>query len=432
MWTLPALPVDDVVSRVAVVEGYNTNTYQAQDDPNLPIIRRHPAPFTGVDGDIELRWLGHDSDRTILNLDARVNHYEPLEHQYQSDDGAFTGAFTMNREIAPRTTLSLNANGAVTSFNAAHVTDGTIFAFDPTQQRSTYWITDTSASLAYRMTPTLRLTQGAGATISGTLASAPTELPNGRLVEHRGLDYVMPYIETDLNKDVSSRTSFDAMLLYQYALQFYVLDLTQTPPRNIGPDKEAFMTLLGGWTYHWTQELSTVLRGGGVLASAPPRDPDQRAILSPAGEVDVYYDRPFFDLLASGGYTWGSVNPRLGEGPTATGTLTAIGIPHPVGKWKNLAVVANAQASYAELITGVGQATDLGLYTAGLELRYALNRWLGLLGGYDLRYATFVTPGQFNPPFLQQVFFIGLSGYFSNDRSILPLTTFAAPITPPS
>jgi hypothetical protein len=427
-----------VVSRVAVVEGYNTNTYQAQDDPRVPIIRRHPSPFTGVDGNLELRWLGRDTDRTTLNLDARANHYEPLEREYQSDDGAFTGAFSTTRLIAPRTTLSLVDTGAVTSFNAAHVTDGTIFAFDPTQVRSTYWINDASASIAHQWTPTLRLTEGFGATVSGTLDAPAMLQPNSKLVAHRGLDYVMPYSETDLIKDFTHRSSGDLMLLYQYALQEYVLDFTQTPPRNIGPDKQAFMTLLAGWTYHWNQDVSTVLRGGGVIGSAPPRDIDQRAILSPAGEADVYFTRPFFELIASSGYTWGTVNPRLGSGPTASGSVVAIGIPHHVGKWQNLALMATAQASYSTLITGATQAagvtpsTHLGLYAAGGQVRYGINGWLGVLGGYDLRYATFMAPGQYSPPFLQQVFWVGLSGYFANDRTILPLTRFAAPVTPPS
>jgi hypothetical protein len=432
MWILPALPDTDVISRVAVVEGYNTNTYQSQDDPNVPVIRRHPSPFTGVDGNIEMRFLGRDTDRVTLNLDARVNHYEPLEHEDQSDDGAFTGAFAMSRTIAPRTKLSLTDSGSVTSFNAAHVTDGTIFAFDPTQMRSTYWINDTTATVTHQMTPTLTLAQSMGATISGTLVSAPTQMPNGELVEHRGLDYVMPYIETDLTKALTARSSVDAMFLYQYSFQLFVLDFTQSPPRNIGPDKQAFLTLLGGWTYHFTPELSTVLRAGGVLGSAPARDPDQRAILAPAGEFDIYYSRPYFDVFATGGYTWGTINPRLGSGPTASAGFTAVGIPHPVGKWQDFALIGTGQFSYSELITGAAQSTRLGLYAVGIQARYGISRWLGVLGGYDLRYATFDTPGVFNPPFLQQVFFFGLSGYFSNDRSVLPLTTFAAPVTPPA
>jgi len=334
--------------------------------------------------------------------------------------------------IGPRTTLALSDGAAVTSFNAAHVTDGTIFAFDPTQVRSTYWLNDFGAAVTHQLSPNWRLTQSLGLTVSGTLESAPTQLAGGPLIEHRGLDYVMPYVETDVSRDLTPRTAVDLMVLYQYAWEVFVLDYTQSPPHNIGPDKQAFLTSLGGWTFHETQELSTVLRAGGVLASAPPRDVDQRAVLSPAGMAELYFVRPFFDLVAAAGYTWGTVNPRLGAGPTANASLLAIGIPRHVGAWANFALVGRVQASYSSLITGVGQSTGLGLCAAGGEVRYGINRWLGALGGFDFRYATFDTPGQFNPPFLQYVFFLGFSAYFSGDRSQLPLTTFTAPVQPPA
>ena len=360
MFPPPVLPAPDVVTRAAVVEGYNSNTYQAQDDPNVPLIERHPAPFTGVDGNLELRFLGRDADRTTLLLGARVNHYEPLQHENQSDDGAFNGILTTSLTLGKRSLLTLSESGSVTSFNAAHVTDGTIFAFDPTQVRSTYWIDDFAASIGHQLSPNWRLTQSIGATVSGTLSSSPTQLPSGQLAEHRGLDYVEPYIETDLSKDFSWRSAGDLLLLYQYAYELFVLDLTQKPPRNIGPDKTAFATALAGYTYHFSPELSAVLHGGAVLASAPPRDIDQRAILAPSTSGEVYYSRDFFTVVATGGYTFGTVNPRLGAGPTANASLFAIGFPYHVGRWKNLALIGTAQLSYSSLITGSGNRRSSG------------------------------------------------------------------------
>jgi hypothetical protein len=276
-----------------------------------------------------------------------------------------------------------------------------------------------------------RITQTLGVTASGTLQSAPAELASGTLVQHRGVDYVMPRVQTDLNKDFTPRAAGDLMVLYQYAWQLFVLDYTQNPPRNIGPDKQAFLTGLLGWTYHETQQISTVLRVGGVLGSAPPRDVDQRPLLSPAAMGEFYYTREFFDVVASAGYTWGTVNPRLGSGPTANGTLLVIGIPRHVGDWANLALVGRAETSYSSLITGVSQSTRLGLYAAGVEARYGIGRWLGLVAGYNFRYATFDT-AQYSPPFLQHILYIGLSGYFTNDRTVLPITTFTAPVQPPT
>jgi hypothetical protein len=442
MWIPPALLDIDVVTRAALVEGYNTNTYQAQDDPNLPIVRRHPSPFTGVDANLELRFLGRDADRTTINVDARANHYEPLTTQAQSDDGAVNASLASHITLGPRTTLTLTNGGAVTSFNAAHVTDGTIFAFDPTQVRSTYWLDEFTIAASHQLSPNWRLTQSFGVTVSGTIQSPPTATTGGspvgsagqtnQLVEHRGLDYVMPYVQADLDKDLSPRAAADLLVLYQYAWQLFVIDYTARPPRNIGPDKQAFLTAMAGFAYHETQEISTVVRAGGVLASAPPRDVDQRPLLSPAGAAELYYVRPFFDLVVGASYTWGTVNPRLGSGPTANASVLAIGIPRHIGSWANLALVGRAQVSYSSLVTGAGESTGLGLYAAGAELRYGLNRWLGALVGYDFRYATFQGSGQYEPPFLQNVFFLGLSGYFSSDRAVLPLTTFTAPVQPPA
>src|SRR4029077_2672290 len=176
----------------------------------------------------------------------------------QSDDGALNAALSSRITLGPRTTLALAEGASVTSFNAAHVTDGTIFAFDPTQGRSTYWLDDLDVSVAHQLSPNWRFTQSVGVTISGTLAAPATALPSGQLAVHRGLDYVMPYVDADVNRDLSLRSAVDLMVLYQYAWQLFVLDFTQSPPRNIGPDKQAFLTVLAGWTRHETPEISTV------------------------------------------------------------------------------------------------------------------------------------------------------------------------------
>ena len=168
MFPPPVLPAPDVVTRAAVVEGYNSNTYQAQDNPNVPLIERHPAPFTGVDGNLELRFLGRDADGR-RSCSARgsttTSRWSP---RTKSDDGAFNGILTTSLTLGKQSLLTLSESASVTSFNAAHVTDGTIFAFDPTQVRSTYWIDDFAASIGHQLSPNWRLTQSIGATVSGT------------------------------------------------------------------------------------------------------------------------------------------------------------------------------------------------------------------------------------------------------------------------
>jgi hypothetical protein len=422
MLALAALADTDVVARAAVVEGYNSNTYQVQDNPAVPAIRRNPSPFTGLDGSLELRLLGRGSDRTTLLVGARFNHYEPLQAESESDDGAVNALLTSQITLSSRATLTLTDTASFTSFDAAHTTDGTLFVFDPTLARSTYWVDDFALAVAYELSPNWRYTQAAGVVLSGTVSSPS---------EHRGLDFVLPYVSGTLARDLSARSSADVSLLYQYAYQLYVLDFTRSPARDIGPVQASYASAIAGYTHSFSTELSTVLRAGAVVATAPPHDPDRRAVLSPTGSGELAYVRDAFDVLAAASYTWGTVNPRLGTGPTANASLLAIGRPVPAGAWANLAVVGTVQLSYASLVTGPGESSRLGLYAGGLEARYGFNDWLGVSLGYDVRYATFDTQA-YEPPFMQHIVYAGLSAFWSTDREQLPITNFAPPVRPPA
>jgi hypothetical protein len=426
--------ITDWIERVAVVEGYNTNTYQAQDDPNVPIIRRHPSPFTGIDADVELRIQPNLEDLHIFRLEGNALHYEPLEHQPgQSDDAALNGSWSSRFTLSRRTYLTVSSQATLSTFNGAHIADVTLLQFDPAQTRRTYWLETSEAGITHELSHTWRIREAVGLMSSGTIYQPPTLDASGNLIQHEGLDYIEPYEETDLFKDFSDRATGDMLVLYQYAYNLYVLDFTQSPPRNIGPDKQAFLTVTPGYTYRFTPELSESTHAGVVIASAPPRDPDQRAVLSPTFLEEISYTRPFFNLIATASYTYGSVNPRLGYGPSMSGAVLAVGTPYHHGGWKNLSILANGSASYSSLLTGVGGAgTQLGLYVGDAEFRYSLNNWLGLLGGYEIRYATLTDSATYLPPFLQQLVFVGLQGYFTTNRDIPPLTQFVAPITPPS
>jgi hypothetical protein len=438
MLALPAFDTD-VVARAAVIEGYNSNVYQGQDNPNLPLVMRHPSPFTGIEGSLEYRILGRGTDRTTLLLGGRFNHYTPLESENLSDDGAADALLTTRLTLGPRTIFDLTETASVASFNGAQTTDGTLFAFDPTRLQSTFWVEALSLSVQHELSATWRWSQVAGVTASGTIDSTPMQVPSAGpdsppapyLIEHRGLDFVLPYVETTLNHDFTERAEGDLSLLYQYAYQRYVLDFTQHPVRQIGPQKANFVTGLAGYTYKFSPELSMVVRAGGVLTSPPPHDPDRRLLLAPSAAGSLYYARDFFSVVVNASYTWGTVNPRLGMGPTANASLLAIGVPYPVGDWQNLSLIGTIQLSYSSLVTGIDESSKLGIYAGGLEVRYGLGRWLGLTGGYSVRYATFDSDS-WEPPFMQHIVFVGVSGFWSTDRTQLPLTNFAPPVTPPT
>jgi hypothetical protein len=425
------LATTDWIARPAIVQGYNSNTYQAQDDPNLPIIRRHPSLFTGVDLQLEMRSTSPRGDLTVLRVDGRGNHYEPLNNAYQSDDGAVSGELVTRHTLDRRTFVSASLTGSITTLNGSHLTDGTIFSFDPTQVRRTYWLSDDSVALSYELSKRWRISQSLGIILGGTVSQPATLTASGQPMLHRGLDYATPYVQTDLSHDFNERTNGDAFLLAQLADQVYVLDLTQNPPRNAGPTHTESLTAMAGASRQLSLEWSASAHAGGVLATPDPADIDQRPILAPAMRAQIDWTKPMWSMVASTGYTYGTVNPRLGSGPSADASVLVVGVPYPVGKWKELTILMRGQVSWSTIVTGPDRNLQLGFYGTGAEARYGINGWLGLLGGFEVRYATYGGSGA-QPPFLQTITFVGLAGFFSTDRGALPLSTVVAPVSPPS
>ena len=74
--------------------------------------------------------------------------------------------------------------------------------------------------------------------------------------------------------------------------------------------------------------------------------------------------------------------------------------------------------------------TRLSFTAASAEFRYSVNTWLGLLGGYDVRYAVFEGQGAL-PSLLRHVVFLGLSGFFTTEKTLPTLQTFVSPVKPP-
>jgi hypothetical protein len=153
-------------------------------------------------------------------------------------------------------------------------------------------------------------------------------------------------------------------------------------------------------------------------------------VLSPAFLQELGYSREFWQFVATAGYSYGSANPRLGAGPSLNGAVLLIGTPYRRGGWRDFSVMLNAQASRSTLLTGVGAQTTLSLVAGSAELRYALNPTWGLLAGYDVRYATFEDSSQVIPSFLRHMVYLGISGYWSTDKTVPVLTQFAAPTVP--
>jgi len=151
--------------------------------------------------------------------------------------------------------------------------------------------------------------------------------------------------------------------------------------------------------------------------------------VSPAGTLLLMYLRPYWNAVVNATYSYGSVDPQLGFGPGESASFVLQGITNPRASSGQLAILASATVDHDEYIQGVGEVAKLTYVSAGVELRYGLNDWLGLIAGYDLHYSVFDGAGAY-PALFRNVAFVGLSGYFANDRSLPLLTTFASPVTP--
>jgi hypothetical protein len=78
----------------------------------------------------------------------------------------------------------------------------------------------------------------------------------------------------------------------------------------------------------------------------------------------------------------------------------------------------------------VGAYSRLSFVEGSAELRYGVNRWLGVIAGYDGRYAVFEGADAY-PSLTRHIVYLGLSGYFASDRTLPTLDTFVSPIKPP-
>ena len=106
------------------------------------------------------------------------------------------------------------------------------------------------------------------------------------------------------------------------------------------------------------------------------------------------------------------------------------GLPFPQGRWARLSVLANGGVSYSTFAQGGGASTALMQASGSVEGRYGVNRWLGVVGGYNASYVDLEGAGALGVT-VRNVVYLGLSGYFANDGSIPTLEQFAVGITPP-
>jgi hypothetical protein len=90
----------------------------------------------------------------------------------------------------------------------------------------------------------------------------------------------------------------------------------------------------------------------------------------------------------------------------------------------------NAVGLYARQEASASATATLTAVGGSAQVRYPLTRVIGMIGGYDLRFSTVGTSGQPITPFVRQIVFVGLSGYWTTDPGILPFQILDAPFRP--
>jgi hypothetical protein len=417
----------DWLAQIALTQGYNDNVVQTQDAVNGPVTK-HPAPFTGADMTLTLRTWSSSTDLHELRLNVRGAHYEPLEKFSEPDDGAVIGSYQSAIALGKRDTLQLRAISTLATLNASRLSDGPLFLVEPGSLQRTYTLSNARASLVHEISERWRYAVTAEFEFSTTIDDQPIDLGTGQAIKHHGLDYYQPTAEFQLGHDLGKSDILTFVGRYSVNENVFLIDFNQVPPRAAGTGTTHIADLAATLTHSFTDRLELLTTGGAVASSAPPLDPDNSVILSPLWIEQLLYLTEYWIFDASASYTYGSASPRLGFGPAATAAMSLSGVPFPrTPTGRKFAILANATASRAAFRATTDAVSRISYYIASVDLRFSLTNWLGLLAGYNVRYATYEGANSF-PALLRNVAYVGVGGYFATDRSLPTISTFQQPL----
>jgi hypothetical protein len=424
----------DYIAQLAIIQGYNTNVVQTQDVLNGPITK-HPSPFTGLDASLTIRTWTSSTDPHQIRFDVRGQHYEPLENYKEPDDGAFVVAYNGQYTLDRRTVATFRAISTVATLNSSRLSDGPVFLVEPASLQRTYTLSSARVAITHELTERVRYTQAVDAILGTTIHDTPIQLADGSFISHHGVDFLQPGTDGRLFYDLSDSDILFFFARYDQVRNYFLLDFAQVPPRYLGVGITHAGELAIGLTHAFSDTFRSTTTGGVIVATPPPLDPDQRPIISPLINEELVLQKQYWLLSAYGNYSYGSASPRLGFGPIVSGAASLSGNPFPHSNaGRKLAVLANANVTRAVFSAGAFQngqelRSRITYYVASVEARYALNTWLGLLGGYSYRYVLFEGVNAI-PSLERNVVFLGLSGYWATDRSLPTINTFTAPTTP--
>jgi hypothetical protein len=299
-----------------------------------------------------------------------------------------------------------------------------------TPYNTVYTLSDAQLFLGHELSPRWRVNASVDEYVETAVSSAPVVLPNGSQVYERGLGSLVTLAQLGVRHDFSPEDVGGLFLGYSTSFVPFVVDYTKVPPRYLGYATTEGGSLTASWTRAYGRYWRTLLGAGVSVAESPPQDiPATGLVTTPTGNAVLSFNRRYFVAVASAGYVYGSTTPILGYGPTTSGGLFVQGIPYPHGAWTQLAILASASATRSQLLGAGGTLSALDFAVGSVEARLAFNTWLGFVGGYNFRYSTGEGATAF-PPLVRHVIFLGLGGYFSDDKSLPTIDSFSAPVIP--
>jgi hypothetical protein len=416
----------DYGAQVAIVEGYNDNVVQTQAVLDGPVTR-HPSPFTGIDADLTLRAWTSPLDPHELRFQVRGQHYTPLENFSQPDDGAIVASYNGQVTLGKRDVVALRFISTVATLNSSRLSDGPLFLIEPAALQRTFTMTNARAQLVHELSARWRYLHAVDVAVGTTIHDAPVLLGTQN-VFHRGLDFIQPGTEGQISHDLTDSDIVSFRLRYEQNRNYFLVDFTRQPPQFVGEASTHIGDASATMTHAFSDSLRSLVTAGFSVATAPPLDPDTRPIASPLAQAELLLNKQYWQYNVNATYSYGSASPRLGFGPAAAASTSLSGypFPHTVGL-RHLAVLLSVTANRSAFRTS-DALSRISYVAASAEGRYALNRWLGLLAGYNYRYVLF-EGAQALPNLYRHVFFLGLSGYWNTDRTLPLLTTFSAPLS---
>jgi hypothetical protein len=413
---------------VNLVAGVNSNVVQTQAVLNGPVTQ-HPALFTGIDTSIDLLTWTTPTDLQDFHVGVRGQHYLPLDGYGVNDDGTLLGSFGRSFTLSPRTALSLNLGGTLTSTNSALLSDGALFQVDPSNLLRVYTLENARVTLTHELAPRWRVVVGAETWVQATVSQAPIQVSATQTVDHKGWDSIAPAADVTFNRDMSPYDIGSIYFRYQYNYIPFALDYTKNPPAYDGTETTQIGSAELRWTHAWSEAFRSIITGGASMSSAPPLDANQSPTIGPVAAVRLTYQAEAFWASLDGSYAYGSTDPRLGFGPSAGGAFSMQGIPYPRGDWNRFSMVATASGSRAVFLQSDSSFTRLTYLGASAELRWSVSNWLGIVAGYAVHHSDFEGSGAY-PALIRHIFFLGLAGFFDDDQALPVPDTFVGAVAP--